>query len=130
VTALYTLRAWSRGKLHRKNPTQSMRDRASHYKIPPEDPGIGWNAEQHNGGIAEQVATRFQLTSKERYLRKYRDMVGLRNGMPGDPSLNGDDLLEQLQEIWEGMDEPTREDLRQSNMAEPVRLKKRQEAYV
>lgn len=60
ATGLYTLRAWLRGKLHRKNPPEKIRDfnrtvqeRDLKYKLKE------WDATEHNKKIAEEFAAGF-----------------------------------------------------------------------
>ena len=56
ATELYTLRAWLRGKLHRKNPPEHLRHLAR-------DLGkeITWDAKEHAREIAERVGKRYQI---------------------------------------------------------------------
>ena len=64
VTALYTLRAWCRGKMHRKNPPAPIRD----FNRTAEQNGwtdrMTWNMEDHNRKIAEQTAKRYLKTEE------------------------------------------------------------------
>jgi len=55
VTGFYTLRAWTRGRLHRKNPPPHVRD----YNRSMREAGrmcIEWDAEDHNRKLAERVS--------------------------------------------------------------------------
>lgn len=61
VTGLYTLRAWLRGRLHRHNPPEEIRD----FNRTVQEQGLPyklreWDATDHNRKIAEQVAERFR----------------------------------------------------------------------
>lgn len=60
VTSLYTLRAWTRGKCHRQNPPENIRDfnRTMEEQGRPER--MGWDMEEHNKKIAEAVVPRFE----------------------------------------------------------------------
>ena len=59
VTALYTLRAYLRGRMHRKNPPAPIRD----YNRTMEEQGspsrMTWNMEDHNRKLAEQTAQHY-----------------------------------------------------------------------
>jgi hypothetical protein len=59
VTGLYTLRAWLRGRMHRKNPPAPIRD----FNRTMEEQGrasrMEWNMEDHNRKIAEEAAKRY-----------------------------------------------------------------------
>lgn len=65
VTALYTLRAWCRGKMHRKNPPATIRD----FNRTMEEQGhphrMTWDMEEHNRKIAEKTAERYFLEKSE-----------------------------------------------------------------
>jgi hypothetical protein len=65
VTGLYTLRAYLRGRMHRKNPPAHLRD----YHRSMVDAGIPhelkWDMEGHNQRIAEATAQRYLLEDKE-----------------------------------------------------------------
>lgn len=54
ATALYTLRAWARGRLHRTQPPRELRSSAEALHIP-----LAWDAKEHNRKLAEQVAPRY-----------------------------------------------------------------------
>jgi len=56
ATELCIFRAWMRGKIHRKNPPQDVRDLARSYGCEPK-----WNAEDHAKKIFERVAERYQI---------------------------------------------------------------------
>jgi hypothetical protein len=58
VTALYTLRAATRSKLHRLNPPQNIRD-YNRYLL--ESGGVvrEWDAAEHNRAIAEAMAPQY-----------------------------------------------------------------------
>ena len=61
VTGLYTLRAWLRGKLHRHNPPEEIRD----FNRTVQEQGLPyklreWDATDHNRKIAEKVAEGFR----------------------------------------------------------------------
>lgn len=74
VTDLYTLRAWCRGRLHRKNPTDPVRQYAEYKGAPPEEIFFSksyfypydfegkWDVREYNKCIAEKVAGRFRMT--------------------------------------------------------------------
>lgn len=53
VTGLYTLRALLRGKMHRQNPPEDIRQRNVHYGRPEDH---GWDMEEHNTKLAEKAA--------------------------------------------------------------------------
>lgn len=61
ITALYTLRAWTRGRLHRTQAPRELRDSCRALGIP-----LDWDAREHNRTVAEQAAARYQLTASER----------------------------------------------------------------
>ena len=65
VTALYTLRAWCRGKMHRKNPPAPIRD----FNRTMEEQGLpdrlSWDMEKHNQSIAETTALDYEYESKQ-----------------------------------------------------------------
>lgn len=54
ATALYTLRAWARGRLHRTQPPRELQRSAAALHIP-----LEWDAKEHNRTLAEQVALRY-----------------------------------------------------------------------
>lgn len=54
ATALYTLRAWARGRLHRTQPPRALRDAHAALHIP-----LAWDAKEHNRKVAERVAPRY-----------------------------------------------------------------------
>lgn len=58
VTALYTLRAATRSKLHRLNPPANIRDYNRHLL---ESGGVAkeWYASEHNRAIAEGMAAKY-----------------------------------------------------------------------
>ena len=59
MTKLYTLRAWLRGRIHRRNPPESIRaynrDMVAHGASPRE-----WDMKQHNWEIAEAMSQRYE----------------------------------------------------------------------
>jgi len=61
MTGLYTLRAFTRGRMHRRNPPASIRD----YNRSMEDSGrserMAWDMEVHNGKIAERFADSYGM---------------------------------------------------------------------
>jgi len=61
VTGLYTLRAYLRGRIHRKNPPASIRD----FNRTMEETGrpgrMKWDMEEHSRRIAEAVAQRYLI---------------------------------------------------------------------
>lgn len=66
VTGLYTLRAWLRGKLHRHNPPEEIRD----FNRTVKEQGLPyklreWDATEHNRKIAEKVAEGFMVPEPE-----------------------------------------------------------------
>jgi len=62
VTGLYTLRAWVRGRLHRKNPPAAVRDfNRSMRETGRERRCIDWDAKEHNRELAENVAANYEL---------------------------------------------------------------------
>lgn len=62
MTCLYITRAWHRGKLHRTNPPQSIRDRNRSLGLPDDH---GWDAWKHATAIAEKIMQSFPLTERE-----------------------------------------------------------------
>jgi len=62
VTRLYTLRAWLRGKNHRLNPPQNIRDSNRHYRKSDDD---GWDMVEHNKDIAEQLIEKYVIIGDE-----------------------------------------------------------------
>ncbi len=61
VTALYTLRAWVRGRLHRTQPPRPLRDAYRDMGLT-----LSWDAKQHNRTEAERAAERYRLAEDER----------------------------------------------------------------
>jgi hypothetical protein len=62
VTALYTLRAYLRGRLHRNNPPPEVRD---YNRAARQDPSLQrgpmwWNRLEHNRELALRTAPRYQ----------------------------------------------------------------------
>jgi hypothetical protein len=60
ATGLYTLRAWLRGKLHRQNPPEEIRD----FNRTVQEQGLSyklkeWDSTEHNKKIAEDFAVGF-----------------------------------------------------------------------
>ena len=59
VTGLYTLRAFLRGRMHRRNPPAEIRD----FNRSREQSGgtmrLKWNMEEHNRDLAEETAERY-----------------------------------------------------------------------
>lgn len=60
VTSLYTLRAFLRGRMHRKNMPAPLRDcrRSMTEEVRLKQPE--WSMEDHNRSVAEEVAERYQ----------------------------------------------------------------------
>lgn len=65
VTALYTLRAYLRGRIHRHNPPPEVRDYNRSLRANPNPYGepMHWNRLEHNRAVALQTATRYQMSS-------------------------------------------------------------------
>lgn len=62
VTGLYTLRAWLRGKLHRQNPPEEIRD----FNRTVQEQGLPyplreWDATEHNRKLAEKIADGYRV---------------------------------------------------------------------
>jgi hypothetical protein len=60
ATALYTLRAWVRGRLHRTQPPRELRDSTAALGLP-----LEWDAKEHNRKLAEQVAPRYTPSASQ-----------------------------------------------------------------
>jgi len=62
VTALYTLRAYLRGRVHRRNPPAQIRDynRAVWKDAHPYLKPLRWNALEHNRALALETAAAYQ----------------------------------------------------------------------
>lgn len=62
VTGLYTLRAWLRGKLHRQNPPEEIRD-FNRTMIETDRRHLcqTWDAKEHNRKIAERMAEGYHI---------------------------------------------------------------------
>jgi hypothetical protein len=60
ATALYTLRAWVRGRLHRTQPPRELRDSSAALGVP-----LEWDAKEHNRKLAEQVAPRYTPSASQ-----------------------------------------------------------------
>ena len=60
ATALYTLRAWSRGRLHRTCPPRELQDSARDLGRP-----LAWDAREHNRRVAERLAPRYHRAAIE-----------------------------------------------------------------
>ncbi|MEM9462698.1 MAG: hypothetical protein AAGF11_51595 [Myxococcota bacterium] len=56
ITALYTLRAWLRDRLHRTQPPRDLRDSCRALGVP-----LEWDARRHNRKVAERVAPCYRL---------------------------------------------------------------------
>lgn len=56
LTALYTLRAWARARLHRTQPPRYLRDSHEALGMP-----LRWDAQRHNREVAERAAERYRL---------------------------------------------------------------------
>jgi len=66
VTGLYTLRAWGRGRLHRKNPPAHVRDyNRSMRETGREKLCTEWDAEEHNRKLAERVGQQYLREEEE-----------------------------------------------------------------
>ena len=61
MTGLYTLRAFLRGRMHRRNPPAQVRD-FNRSMLHNDTPGwqMSWSMEEHNRKIAEGVAASYQ----------------------------------------------------------------------
>ena len=62
VTALYTLRAYLRGRIHRRNPPPEIRDYNHAARAEPDllSPLMRWNRLEHNRDVALRIAARYQ----------------------------------------------------------------------
>lgn len=60
ATALYTLRAWARGRLHRTEPPRALRDAHAALQIP-----LEWDAKEHNRKLAERVSQRYMAPASQ-----------------------------------------------------------------
>ena len=60
MTKLYTLRAWLRGRIHRKNPPENIRAYNRDMVASGASP-IQWDMKQHNWEIAEEMSRRYEL---------------------------------------------------------------------
>ncbi len=61
MTSLYTLRAFLRGRMHRKNPPAHLRDfHRSMVQTGRRTGEVEWDMEAHNRRIAEQIAESYQ----------------------------------------------------------------------
>ena len=61
VTGLYTLRAWLRGRLHRQNPPEQIRDFNRTMEEQDRPARLDWDATEHNRKIAVKVAEAFMI---------------------------------------------------------------------
>lgn len=57
ATALYTLRAWARGRLHRTAAPRELRASSATLGAP-----LEWDARAHNRELAEQIAPRYRAS--------------------------------------------------------------------
>jgi hypothetical protein len=132
VTRLYTLRAACRGKLHRKNPPQAVRDYAAHIGCKPEQLYLSqsyyypynfagkWSAEAFNEYVASKVAERFTLKGIDLYTKRSRDLFYLRKDHGSDYPPGADDILDELEAIWDELSQEERDELnRQPSMTWP-----------
>lgn len=61
MTSLYTLRAFLRGRMHRKNPPPELRDyHRSMIQTGHRTGELEWDMEAHNRRIAEKIAESYQ----------------------------------------------------------------------
>lgn len=123
VTRLYTLRAACRGKLHRKNPPQSVRDYAAHMGCKPEQLYLSqsyyypynfagkWNAEKYNEHVAQKAAKRFGLSKMAIYEKRSRDLKYLRKKHDSDNPPGADAILDELEAIWDELSQEERDRL-------------------
>ena len=65
VTALYTLRAWCRGKMHRQNPPAPIRDFNRTMEETGQTSRMTWDMEAHNQRIAEATAESYYIDQDE-----------------------------------------------------------------
>lgn len=65
VTGLYTLRAYLRGRIHRKNPPAPIRDFNRTMEETGQPGRMKWNMEEHNQRIAEAAAQPYLPKEKE-----------------------------------------------------------------
>ena len=86
VTGLYTLRAWLRGRMHRKNPPAGIRDFNRTMEEQGRDARMQWDMEEHNRSLAEKTA--------ERYLSQEQSTEP--EGAPILPEPEGKGLLQRL----------------------------------
>lgn len=64
VTALYTLRAWCRGKMHRQNPPAPIRDFNRTMEETRQTSRMTWDMEAHNRRIAEETALKYEFNDE------------------------------------------------------------------
>jgi len=60
MTGLYTLRAFLRGRMHRKNPPAPIRDFHRSMLEEGREHELIWDMEKHNRDIAERIAASYQ----------------------------------------------------------------------
>lgn len=60
VTGLYTLRARTRGRCHRKNPPAPIRDYNRSMEMTGEERRMTWDREEHNQKLAEKFAVHYK----------------------------------------------------------------------
>ena len=65
VTSLYTLRAYIRGKMHRKNPPAPIRDFNRTMEELGQPDRLTWDMEKHNKTIAEETAKKYLTENNE-----------------------------------------------------------------
>ena len=122
VTRLYALRAACRGKAHRKNPPQAVRDYCAHIGAKPEQLYLSqsyypynfagkWNAEAYNEHVAKTVAPRFTFSKKEQYHRKEKELLRLRKYHACDDPPGADSILDEMDALWDELEECEREEM-------------------
>lgn len=60
MTKLYTLRAWLRGRMHRKNPPEDIRDFNRSMEENGSSARMEWDMEKHNRDIAEATSLLYE----------------------------------------------------------------------
>lgn len=61
MTKLYTLRAWLRGRMHRKNPPEEIRGFNRSMEENGDSHRISWDMEDHNQKVAESMARSYEM---------------------------------------------------------------------
>jgi len=61
MTSLYTLRAFLRGRMHRENPPEEIRDFNRSMQENGSEHRLSWDMEEHNRKIAQKASSQYEM---------------------------------------------------------------------